>query len=290
MLALALAGEARVLGRSGRADDCRTQAGEADRLCADRNIRIGRMWAGLALGDLELALGRADAAAQAYARVDRLQTETGVADVDLAPGPDRVEVLLRLGHADHARQVAADYQLRAERKGQPWALARAARAAGLVGPDDELDHWFPTALARHGQTPDRFETARTHLSYGVRLRRARRRVDARPELQAALDLFDDLGAAPWAQLAAEELTATGTAARRRQSRDVDLLTPRELQIALLLADGRTTRETAAALFMSPKTVEYHLRHVYTKLGIDSRSALARRLTPSGPDAVGGVEV
>lgn len=283
VLAMSLAGSARVLGRSGRADECRAQADEAERLCADRTIRIGRIWASLAVGDLELALGHVDAAAEEYAGVDGLLAATGVADVDLAPGPDRVEALLRLGQADRARQVAADYRLRAERKDQPWAAARAARAAGLVGPDDDLDRWFSTALAWHAQTPDRFETARTRLGYGSRLRRARRRVDARPQLQTALDVFEDLGATPWGQLAAEELAAAGTAPRRRQSRDVDLLTPRELQVALLLAAGRTTREAAAALFMSPKTVEYHLRHVYTKLGIDSRQALTRRLAGAGRD-------
>jgi DNA-binding CsgD family transcriptional regulator len=243
---------------------------------------MGLAWAGLAIGDLELSLGRAEAATAQYAEVDQWLTATGIADIDLAAGPDRVESLLRLGQVQPARQVAADYAPRAERKGQPWARARADRAAGLVGPDDELDRWFPAALQRHAQTPDRYETARTQLTYGSRLRRARRRVEARPLLRAALDTFEELGAATWAERAAEELTATGTTARRRATRDVDLLTPRELQIALLLAEGRTTRQTAAALFMSPKTVEYHLRHVYTKLGIDSRRALADRLGGGDP--------
>ncbi|HEY5879303.1 MAG TPA: AAA family ATPase [Nakamurella sp.] len=281
LLAMSLAGLARVQARSGRSAECRTHADEALAICAARTIRMGLSWSRLAIGDLELSLGRAEAAAAEYALVDEWLTVTGIADVDLAPGPDRVEALLRLGHDRAARAVTADYGLRAERKGQPWARARADRAAGLVGPDDELDHWFPAALRWHAQTPDRFETARTQLSYGSRLRRARRRVEARPPIRAALDTFEELGAGTWAERAAEELTATGATARRRATRDVDLLTPRELQIALLLAEGRTTRETAAALFMSPKTVEYHLRHVYTKLGIDSRRALADRLGDPG---------
>ena len=98
--------------------------------------------------------------------------------------------------------------------------------------------------------------------------------------------FDDLGAAPWADQAAAELAATGETARRRDPSTLDDLTPQELQIARLLAEGKTTREAAAAIFLSPKTVEYHLRHVYQKLGINSREELARvyadeRAAPAG---------
>ncbi len=126
----------------------------------------------------------------------------------------------------------------------------------------------------HARTPDVFETARTHLAYGARLRRARQRVRAREQLRAALETLDELGACSWAEQARAELAATGETARRRDASTLDQLTPQELQIARLLADGRTTREAAAAVFLSPKTVEYHLRHVYRKLGIRSREELA----------------
>ena len=99
---------------------------------------------------------------------------------------------------------------------------------------------------------------------------------AREELNAALELFDRLGPTPWAELASRELAATGETARRRDPSTLDDLTPQELQIALLLGEGRTTREAAAALFLSPKTVEYHLRGVYRKLGVRSREALAAK--------------
>jgi len=115
-------------------------------------------------------------------------------------------------------------------------------------------------------------------------------VEARRPTRAALDTFEELGTGTWAERAAEELAATGATARRRATRDADLLTPRELQIALLLAEGRTTRQTAAALYISPKTVEYHLRHVYTKLGIDSRRALAGRLGDSASTRTGGLDL
>jgi DNA-binding CsgD family transcriptional regulator len=105
-------------------------------------------------------------------------------------------------------------------------------------------------------------------------------VDARPPLQRALQEFSRLGALPWAERSADELVATGTTALRAGANASSQLTPRELQVALLLVDGRTIRDAAAALFLSPKTVEYHLRHVYTKLDVGSRAALVDRLGPS----------
>jgi DNA-binding CsgD family transcriptional regulator len=102
-------------------------------------------------------------------------------------------------------------------------------------------------------------------------------VDARTPLRLALAEFTRLGAVPWAGRAADELAATGVTALRPGAQPASQLTPRELQIALLLAGGKTIRQAGAALFLSPKTVEYHLRHVYTKLGIDSRSQLAEQV-------------
>jgi DNA-binding CsgD family transcriptional regulator len=136
-----------------------------------------------------------------------------------------------------------------------------------------MDGPFGEALALHARTPDVFETARTELAYGGRLRRAGRRTDARPPLQRAIDVFDDFGAAPWSELARAEYAATGETARRRAPSNVDELTPQELQISFLLAEGRTTREAAAAMFLSPKTIEYHLRNIYRKLAIHSRDEL-----------------
>jgi DNA-binding NarL/FixJ family response regulator len=113
------------------------------------------------------------------------------------------------------------------------------------------------------------------------LRRSGRRTQARGELRCALQTFEQLGATPWAERARGELLATGETARRRDMSSVDELTPQEFQIALLLAEGSTTREAAAKLFLSPKTVEYHLRSVYSKLGVRSRSALATAMRSHG---------
>src|SRR6202035_4403806 len=137
--------------------------------------------------------------------------------------------------------------------------------------------FFDQALDRHADTPDAFERARTQLAYGERLRRARERRLAREQLRAALETFEMLGARPWAEQARSELAAAGATLRRGDSATIDELTPQELQISLLLAGGRTTRETATAMFLSPKTIEYHLRHVYLKLGIHSREELTRAM-------------
>ncbi len=154
------------------------------------------------------------------------------------------------------------------------ALARAARCQGLVSSEEDMDAAFGRALDAHGQTLDHFELARTLLAYGSRLRRARQRARARPHLRAAAEIFDALGARPWSAMAGTELAATGETARRRRSSTPVELTPQELQIALQLTAKRTTRQTATALFLSPKTVEYHLRNIYRKLGCNNRDDLA----------------
>jgi DNA-binding CsgD family transcriptional regulator len=185
--------------------------------------------------------------------------------------------LVRLGRIGAASPLALSYRERAVAKGQPWALARAERAMALCAPDEAIDERFASALGWHANTLDDFERARTLLAQGSRLRRARRRAEARPALRSAFESFDRLGAVPFADLAAIELRATGERPHRRGASMTVELTPQELQIATMLAEGRSTREAASALFLSPKTVEYHLRHVYTKLDVHSREELARRL-------------
>src|SRR5262249_51417144 len=118
------------------------------------------------------------------------------------------------------------------------------------------------------------ELGRTELLYGEWLRRQRRRVDARPHLRAALELFEQLAVGPWEERARAELRASGETIRRRDFATLEELTPPELQIARLPAEGMTNREIAAQLILSPRTIDYHLRKVFTKLRITSRSDLA----------------
>jgi len=278
-LAASLAGLAWLEARLGRAGECRGHVREAMDICTAQRIHIGRAWAEFAVGELDLGLGRTEQAAEAFSALSLWLDEIGILDVDLSPAPELAEALLRMGRVEEAREAALEFYGRAEAKAQPWAMARAERVRGLLCADDEIDACFGVALTLHARTLAVFEEARTRLSYASRLRRSRRRVDARPHLRSALQTFVQLGARSWVDVATGELEATGETARGVG--DVGRLTPQELQIGLLLGRGKTTREAASALFLSPKTVEYHLRHIYTKLGISSRSELATHMAPGG---------
>jgi len=277
VVAGALAGLAWLDALEGREQECALHAAEALELSAQYQMGFYRAWPMIALGQLELALGRPERALEHFESCLEFLESISISDPDLSPAPDIVDVLVRMGRHDHARRVAAAYHASADAKGQPFALARAARATALVAGDASYQSAFDAALRPHEDTPDVFERARTHLYYGERLRRNRKRVAARHHLRAALQAFDQLGAAPWADRALSELQATGESARVRDDTSRRQLTPQELQVGLALAEGRTTRETAARLFLSPKTVEYHLRHVYDKLEIRSREELRSKL-------------
>ena len=232
-----------------------------------------RVWALGALADLELGLGRPAEALMHLEQKQDVLSELRIADADISPAPELVEVYVRSDRPSEAEDAAYVYIRGAEEKGQPWALARAARCRGLLAEDGTLEARFVEALDYHALTPDTFEEGRTRLCFGERLRRAKRRVRAREQLRSALAIFDELGAEPWADRARAELLATGETARRRDESTIYVLTPQEVQVAMVLSEGKTTREAAAQLFLSPKTIEYHLRNAYRKLGINSRNAL-----------------
>jgi DNA-binding CsgD family transcriptional regulator len=276
-LAFGVAGLAWLQARRGREAECRAHAAEALELARALGLGLLEIWATAALGELELGLGAAEAAAAQFERQQQLIHRLGVTDPDLSPAPELIESYVRLGRTREAEQLARAFDAVARDKGQPWSLARSRRGFGLVAAEAEFEPSFQQAIELHERTPDRFESARTRLAYGERLRRARNRVRAREQLRAALETFERLDSPTWAERARAELAATGETVRRRDPSSVEELTPQELQIAMLLSAGRTTREAAAAVFLSPKTVEYHLRHVYLKLGINSRGELARAL-------------
>lgn len=276
----ALAALAGVEAREG-GPGAETHAREALALSIRLGLGFFELWALVALADLELGLGRlAEAQAHLEGRALRIR-ELGIGDVDLSPVPELVEVGVRAGGRGDARALALSHVRAARAKGQPWALARAERCRGLLAGETTYERHFREALRHHALTPDTFEEARTRLCLGERLRRDRQRARARPELRAAFEGFSRLGAAPWAERAREELAATGETARRREVTTLDQLTPQELRIALTLAEGVTVREAAGRHFLSAKTVEYHLRNVYRKLGIRSRDALAVALADGG---------
>jgi DNA-binding CsgD family transcriptional regulator len=274
VLAFGLSGLARLLARQGEEGECRTISAEALTLCAQLGLRLHEVWVLDARAMLELGLGAAGRALGELERQRQVLLECELTDPDISPLPELVDALLRLGRRADAEACAAEFSARAAAKRGSWSLARACRAEGLIAEDagDAVER-FERALQHHLRTPDLFETARTRLVYGERLRRSGSRARAREQLRPAADAFQRLGARPWAERARAELQATGETVRRGDPSARDELTPQELQIALLLAEGRTTREAAAALFLSPKTIEYHLRHVYMKLDIHSRDEL-----------------
>ena len=153
-----------------------------------------------------------------------------------------------------------------------YAVAAAAHGRALVDESGAEQH-FRDALAAHATSPRLPNKARTELAFGEYLRRARRRVDAREHLRAALATCEELGAGPWAERAAQELRASGETARRRDVAATDELTPQERQVAGLVRQGLSNRDAAAQLFLSPRTVDFHLRNVFQKLGVTSRAEL-----------------
>ncbi|WP_380285921.1 AAA family ATPase [Kitasatospora purpeofusca] len=232
----------------------------------------GEPWAQWALALLDLGRGRVAAAA------DRLHTlTTGPYRHHVGATravPDLVEAAVRLGEPDRAAGPYERFARWAGAAGTPWAEALRLRCQALLGPDELAESAYRAALDLHEGTHRPFERARTALLYGEWLRRERRRTDARPHLSAALETFERLGAAPWADRARTELTATGTvAAPAAPAGALTVLTPQELQIARLAAQGLTNRDIAAQLFLSPRTVGHHLYKAYPKLGIASRAEL-----------------
>jgi DNA-binding CsgD family transcriptional regulator len=158
-----------------------------------------------------------------------------------------------------------------------WALGVASRSGALLVEGPRAEDLYVEAIDRLGRTRMAVDLARAHLLYGEWLRRERRRTDARVELRAAHELFSDFGMEAFAERTRIELVATGGRARKRTVDTLDQLTPQEAQVSHLAAEGHTNREIAAQLFISPSTVEYHLRKVFRKLGVNTRTKLARRL-------------
>jgi len=197
--------------------------------------------------------------------------------------PDAVEAGVRSGRPGVAR-AALDVLEGAARADWPApAAALLARSRALVAAGREAERHYQAALALHAETERPFQQARTRLLWAEHLRRNRRRLDAREQLRAALDAFERLEAGPWADRAQAELRATGETVRRREA-GVDQLTPQERRIAELVADGGSNREVAERLFISPRTVGYHLARAYQKLGVSSRTRLAHLLRDGDPEA------
>jgi DNA-binding CsgD family transcriptional regulator len=187
--------------------------------------------------------------------------------------PELVEAASRAGEPERATAAAEELGARARVAGTEWALGLAARSRALTTGGPEAEKHYLEAVEHLGRCRMAADLARTHLVYGEWLRREGRRQDAREQLRTAHDLLSGMGAEAFAERAARELRATGEQARRRTAEPADTLTAQEAQIARLVATGATSREVGAQLFLSPRTVEAHLRSIFRKLGITSRRQL-----------------
>jgi len=253
----------------GREDDARRHAEQA---LAQQNAFVASM-AENTLGIIELTMGHIEQAADRLLTLANLENPRFNMLIALQAMPDAVEAAVRAGrHEDAGLRLEI---LRGFTRMAPTQvrLALLARCEALVGVRD-ADEAFREAVAAAAALPP-LQRARTELLYGEWLRRERRRTEARGHLRTALEMFRTMSAAPWAERAEVELRATGETARKRDVSAAERLTPQELQIAGLVTEGLTNKEIAAQLFLSPRTVDYHLRKVFTKLGIASRTELIR---------------
>jgi DNA-binding CsgD family transcriptional regulator len=189
-----------------------------------------------------------------------------------------VEAASRTGHGERGDKALRQLTERTRPGGTDWALGIEARSRALLSDGDAAERLYLEAIDRLARTRLRVDLARAHLLYGEWLRRERRRLDARDQLRLAHELFERIGAEAFAERARVELNATGERARKRTPQTRDDLTPQEAQISRLAAEGATNQEIAAQLFISASTVDYHLRKAFRKLGVKSRTQLARQLT------------
>jgi DNA-binding CsgD family transcriptional regulator len=262
-----------VAALEGRTADCRRLAGEALACALPRRLALVAASASWSIAALDLAEGRPKAAYDRLLALTVPSHPTAHAVIALLTTGDLVEAAVRADTPGAMEPFVTRFEHWAEWDGRPWTLVRARRCRALVSEGEQAERQFQAALAVDGVGERPYELARTELLYGEWLRRERRRFEARSHLRAALELFERFGAAAWAERARSELRASGETARKRNLSAVFHLTPQELQIARLAAQGLTNREIAAQLFLSPHTVSYHLHKVFSKLGVTSRASL-----------------
>jgi len=275
--ALALSAKALIEAHRGQEQAARTAAEEGLELARKSGLKQAGQFNLSALGFLELSLGNAEAADRLLRPLAEGVLGAGIGE----PGmlrflPDEIEVLIALGEAEKARSLLQPFLARAEALGRSWALAAAERGRGLLyasqGRFPEALAAFDRALEHHAALAEPFELGRTLLVQGQALRRTKKWRLARDSLGRSLEVFEQLGAALWADKARAEIARVGGRAPGPVG-----LTPTEQRVADLVASGLTNREAAQALFLSVSTVEANLRRIYQKLGVRSRTELSRKL-------------
>jgi DNA-binding CsgD family transcriptional regulator len=261
--------------RRGEWDAAVATAETALRLATTHGLAWPAAMATWSLGELELSRGGAD---EALARLETLW-HGGAREhhplIAILAAPELVEAAIRAGAPERGDLAFGRLARWTQAVGHSWAGALVERCSCLRAPDSALsDEAFARALSLHADADRPYDLARTQLAYGERLRRDRRRAECRQHLRFALEGFENVGAAAWEERARAELRASGETLRRRVGEDgIGTLTPQERTIARLVAQGRTNRDVAAQLFLSVRTVEFHLRNIFLKLDVSSRVEL-----------------
>ena len=263
--------EAYELAWRGRETDARRVAATVAREATSGGRGAQSIWVQYCLVVLELGLGNYQAALQGV-----LGAQEDDAPFSAIVLPDLVEAAARCGEARLAEAALGQLAERAVAAGTPLALGLLSRSRALLAGDD-AEPFYVEAIAHLEQSRARPQLARAYLVYGEWLRRQQRRRDARRQLRTAHEMFTSMGAEAFAERARVELLATGERARSRTAPAAEELTPQEAQIARLVSEGQSNRDIAAQLFLSPSTVDYHLRKVFRKTGVTSRTQLARAM-------------
>jgi DNA-binding CsgD family transcriptional regulator len=272
------AGELLVAAWRGRADEARSLAeGRAREAIAD-GLGADLAFVRYATAILELGLGRYhEALAAAREAVD--EATVGVATMAL---PELVEAGARGGEPGAAAEAELLLEESTLASGTEWALGTLARSRALVAEDRDADELYRESIRRLRRCRAASGLARSHLLYGEWLRRERHQRDARDHLRRAHEMFVGMGAEAFAERANTELQATGERADSSRAAPLIELTPREAQIARLVSDGSSNPEIAAQMFISRRTVEYHLNKVFKKLGVSSRTQLTKVILEDPP--------
>lgn len=263
---------------------CREHASYATAVCDALDATAMGMWGRVGLGLLGLVTGDAEGALGPLEECERAAGDVHASDPRVVQWrANLVEARVRLGRTEEAERTLEPLERAAREIGGAWSRGAAARCRGLLCTEAEVDGFMSVSVEEFRSGQMSFDEGRSALAWGERLRRARRRSDSREHLRHALVLFERCGSKPMADRARRELEATGETVAGRAPELRDQLTPHELRIALRVAEGRTNPEVAAELFVSRKTVEHHLSQVYRKLGVRSRTELARVMAPALPE-------
>jgi DNA-binding CsgD family transcriptional regulator len=269
-----------VLVLSGQESEARATAAAVAQEAPGRGAAGEAAFAEYCLGVLEISLGNYGSAVECLhpAYTD----DTPLVGTQVLP--DLVEAAVRAGRRDLAQRALQGLEDRAPATGTPLALGLLARSRALLAGPAEARQEYEDALHLLGRTRTAPQLARAHLLYGEWLRRQHRRREARDQLRAAFDMFDGMGLPCFAERARVELRATGEHTQKRELGTPEELTPQEAQIADLVSRGEANREIAVQLFVSPRTVEYHLNKVFRKLKVTSRTQLAHYVLNEGSGA------